>query len=141
MQWVTRRHWFWGLILPARWYLLLAMLGLAGRLTDLWSIRAAAWLLGVAGMGFLMILIRWRNFTLSITPGERVLWERSGLLLTSERRVNLGLAGSIQFRQTPGGRMLDYGTISIVALGGPYEWGNMSGFETLRRIVENNEQR
>ena len=139
MSWETRMHWLWGLVLPGRWYVLLTMLGLACLLTAFtWGIIAGLVMLAISGFGFSVNWFEWHNLTLAITRGERTMWERRGFAMTSERRINLGMAGSMQFCQTPMGRLLDYGTLSIVALGGPYEWENIGNFRTLRRIIESN---
>lgn len=139
MPWITRDHWFWGFLLPGRWYLFLATLGLACLLTfNTWGMIAGVLMLIMAGLGFSTIWIHWHSFTLLIAPGERMLWERRGLSMFSDRKINLQIVSSMLFRQTPMGRLLDYGNISLVAMGGPYEWENLGRFRTLRRIIESN---
>lgn len=137
MHWETRVHWVWGLLMPTRWFLFLSAMGGLGVLTfEWWGVLAALLLLTIAFWGFSNVWIHWRSFSLSFNPAERVLWERHGLVMVTERRINMGLVGSMAFRQTIMGQILDYGSLSIGALGGPYEWENLGHFRTLRRIVE-----
>ena len=138
MNWETRHHWLWGLLLPCRWCLLLAILGLAGfTIRNLWISLAGILALAGAVIGFLLVLAQWRSFTILIFPEEQILWERQGFATIHERRINLRMTGSILFRQSPMGMLFDYGSLSIIALGGPYEWENLGNFRILRRMIEN----
>jgi hypothetical protein len=93
-------------------------------------------LLIIGSYGVLSIRVRWHSFSLSILQGEKALWERHGFGMIAERRINMSMVGSTEFQQTLLGRILDYGSLSIGALGGPYQWENLGHFRTLRRIIE-----
>ena len=140
MRWETRTHWLWGFLVPGRWYLsLVALAGAAIWPIRWWGIIMAfiALLLFITGCcGLLATRFHWRNFSLSFLQGEKALWERHGFDMIVERQINFGMVGSITFEQTLMGRILDYGSLSIGALGGPYTWENLGDFRTLRRIIE-----
>jgi len=103
-----------------------------------WGVLSAFLLLVVSAVGFYINWTRWHTFSLSINPGDRAIWERNGFGMIAERRINLGFVGSLLFSQTIMGRLLDYGTLSVGVMGGPYEWQNVGRFRTLRRIIESN---
>jgi len=137
MRWTTREHWLWGIALPGRFYLLSLSLATLISLTPWsWKWHAAILLSTLGGLGISSILYRWRAFSISFPSGGRVLLEQNGLVMIAERRINLGMVGSMTFRQTLMGRLLDYGSLPVGALGGPYEWENLGQFRTLRRIIE-----
>ena len=137
MSWETRTHWFDGLLWPSRGYVVLALLGVASFFTrNAWCILAGILALVSAGIGFSIIRTLWRNFTLSVSLGERAIRERHGFNIISERYINLGMIGSVSIVQRPLGRLFDFGDMTINALGGPYEWKNVGHFHTVRRIVE-----
>lgn len=138
MEWTTRTHWIWGILIPGRFYLLLVLIAAVGFLAPWrWVILLAVLLLMVALAGLILTWAQWQTFSLIAVPGENSLLERDGIAVISERRINLTAVASLVFRQSLLGRLLDYGSLSIVALGGPYEWRNIGQFRTLRRIVEN----
>jgi uncharacterized membrane protein YdbT with pleckstrin-like domain len=137
MEWTTRTHWLWGILAPARFYLLPVPVAVYLLLLQWqWSILTALVLLGIALTGFIISWVNWQTFSIIAVPGEHSLLERDGFAMVSERHINLNMVGSLVFRQSLLGRLLDYGSLSIVALGGPYEWRNIGRFRTLRRIVE-----
>jgi hypothetical protein len=133
-------HWLWGYFIPGRWYLLL----LALAILSVFAIRA--WglvvapitlaLLFIGGSGLLALRLHWRSFSLSFVRGEKSIWERHGFEMITERRINMSMVGTTEFQQTLFGHILDYGSLSVGALGGPYEWENLGQFRTLRRIIE-----
>ena len=137
MPWTTREHWLWGLVIPGRFHFLSIMLGLLVVFSSLpwkWPITILFGLIGIAGIP--EIEFRWRSFSLSILPFAKMLIERNGIVMVAERQINLGMAGSITFAQTWMGQILDYGTLTIGAMGGPYQWENLGNFRTMRRIIE-----
>ena len=137
MRWTTREHWLWGLVLPGRFCLLSILLGMLVALTPwIWKWPAVILLSSLGCLGIPTTLYKWRAFSISFPPGGRVLIEQNGIVMIAERRINLGMIGSMTFRQTLMGRLLDYGSLSVGALGGPYEWENLGHFRTLRRIIE-----
>lgn len=137
MRWNTREHWYWGFLLPGRWHLLSSVIVVLIALTlNGWALLISGVLLVNAILGLLNILSRWRAFSLSVLPTARTLIERNGRIVIAERQINLGMVGSMTFQQTWMGILFDYGSLSIGALGGPYEWENLGHFRTLRRIIE-----
>jgi hypothetical protein len=140
MRWETRVHWLWGLFIPGRWFLLLIALGGASFGTFAWLgniVAAIAFiLLSIGSSGIFALWVHWRSFSLTIPHGEKALWERHGFDMIAERRINMNMVGSTEFQQTLLGRILDYGSLSVGALGGPYTWENLGNFRILRRIIE-----
>ncbi len=141
MRWETRIHWIWGLLIPGRWYLFFhALGGFLGILTLKWSgLLTAAILLVSVAIGLLYILdvwVKWTSFSLSVSPTGKAFLERHGFGIIAERRINMNMIGTWTFEQTLMGRVFDYGSLSIGALGGPYEYENLGQFRTLRRIIE-----
>jgi hypothetical protein len=135
MAWETRTHWLWGFLRPGFWYLLLAILGSAGMLTgDRSFVIVGLLLLLVAGIGVWVLWNQWHSFSISLD--KQTVRERRGFAMTSDRHIYFGMIGSILYRQTPIGRLLDYGSLSITAMGGPFEWENLGQFRTLRRIID-----
>jgi hypothetical protein len=137
MPWITREHWYWGLALPGRFSLQFVSLGILFAFTPwIWSLPVAVSLVILGLLGMPSVLLRWRAFSLSFLPGGKTLVERNGTVIIAERRIGLTMVGSMTFEQTWMGRILDYVTLTIGALGGPYQWENLGHFRTLRRIVE-----
>lgn len=137
MQWETRKHWFWGLFLPGRWYLLFLILGGLCVLTfKLSGLIVAGVLIIFSLLGLSDIWIRWRSFSLSISPAKKAILERNGIVVIAERRININIIGSLTFQQTFMGRIFDYGYLSIGALGGTYQWDYLGQFHILRRVIE-----
>lgn len=137
MDWETRVHWWWGFFLPARWCMALITLSGLGLLTfTRWGIAIAICLAMISIMGLSEVWVRWHSFAISISSSDKVIWERYGRVIVVERQINLAFAGSLTFKQNLMGRFFDYGSLSIGAMGGPYEWENLGHFRTLRRILE-----
>ena len=137
MIWQTRTHWLSGLLWPGRGFVALALLGVAGFFTRNAGLILAGFLaLVAAGIGISITSVLWHNFSLSVLLEERAIREQRGFTVTSERYINLEMIGSVVMVRRPLGRLLDYGDLAIVSLGGPYEWKNLGNFHILRRIVE-----
>lgn len=137
MRWETRVHWLWGLIFPAFGYLLLFLLaGLALAFLGSFGYLVAFLLAAVGIVRISHTWAMWLSFSLGFLPNDNVLVERHGLVMVVEQHINTSLMGGVVFKQSPMGRLLDYGTLSVHAIGGPYEWENIGHFRTLRRIIE-----
>ena len=137
MPWTTRVHWIWGLILPGRFYFLSLLLSvLVAFIPWTWRWPFVIFLATLGILGFPGILFKWRSFSLTFPPGGNAMIEQNGMVIIAERRINLAMVGSMTFQQTLMGRILDYGSISIGGLGGPFEWENIGQFRALRRIIE-----
>ncbi|HLO13659.1 MAG TPA: hypothetical protein VK206_02445 [Anaerolineales bacterium] len=137
MPWTTREHWYWGFVLPGRFPLLLLSVGVPFAFTPwIWGLPVALLLIIPSLVGIAGALFRWRAFFLSFLPGGKTLVERNGPVIIAERRISLTMVGSMTFEQTMMGRILDYGTLTVGAMGGPYQWENLGHFRTLRRIIE-----
>ncbi|MBL8099789.1 MAG: hypothetical protein JNK81_11445 [Anaerolineales bacterium] len=141
MRWETRIHWIWGLLIPGRWYILFLATGvILGILILKWSVLISLTILivfvTISILGLLDIWIKWTSFSLSLSPTGKAFLERHGLGMIAERRINLNMIGTWAFEQSFIGRILDYGSLSIGALGGPYKYENLGNFRILRRIIE-----
>lgn len=144
MRWITRTHWLWAFFIPGWWVIptivvsvtiglwlgslggMLGLLGIIGCLSIIFVAASQAW----------QIWQHWRSFSLSIGSGDKELLEERGLRVIAIRKISLGFIGCLTFQQTVMGRLLDYGTLSITSMGGPFEWQNLGDFHTICRIVE-----
>lgn len=137
MSWITREHWYWGLVLPGRVPILFIFMGTLLMITpSIWTMFLGLCLIGMGLAAFLGIFWHWHAFSLSFPASGGFLLERNARHLLMERRIGLSVVGNFTFEQTLAGRFFDYGTLTIGALGGPYQWENLGGFRTLRRIID-----
>lgn len=136
MLWNTREHWFWGLVLPGRLAILCTAVGTLLIPTPwFWTVFTGICLMVVGLVALFEIFFHWQAFSIAFPAGEGVLLERNGRRLIVERRIGLTMVGNITYEQTLPGRLFDYGTLTIGALGGPYRWENLGRFRTIRRII------
>lgn len=119
-------HWivFWPGVVVGLLAIVACWLSATRPLTGFWRYTAYALAL-VAIVLLLEQLLRWR--VTEITATNRRVIHKKGLIRRQTNEMNMDKVESVQVQQSILGRMLDYGTVTILGTG--------EGFETLRTIA------